>query len=48
MFPFQKFEIGDDGGLRVNDKMQTTVPDVFAAGDVCTASWEAADHWMQV
>ena len=28
--------------------MQTSIPDVYAAGDVCDASWEHAHHWLQV
>ncbi|KAK7491524.1 hypothetical protein BaRGS_00017163 [Batillaria attramentaria] len=42
------FEVAEDGGLKVNDKLQTSVSDVFAAGDVCTASWERADLWLQM
>ncbi|KAL8592335.1 hypothetical protein ACOMHN_044271 [Nucella lapillus] len=41
------FEIAEDGGLKVNDKLETTVPDVYAAGDLCTASWQLADLWLQ-
>ena len=32
----------------MDDKLQTSVTDVYAAGDVCTASWEKADLWLQV
>eukprot|EP00212_Chloropicon_laureae_P007360 CAMPEP_0197497618 /NCGR_PEP_ID=MMETSP1311-20131121/52479_1 /TAXON_ID=464262 /ORGANISM="Genus nov. species nov., Strain RCC856" /LENGTH=265 /DNA_ID=CAMNT_0043043291 /DNA_START=52 /DNA_END=849 /DNA_ORIENTATION=- len=32
------FDIAEDGGLRVDETMQTSVPDVYAAGDVCTLS----------
>ena len=28
--------------------METSIPDVYAAGDVCHASWEEAPHWLQV
>ncbi|KAK7872410.1 hypothetical protein R5R35_007017 [Gryllus longicercus] len=41
-------EIAEDGGLKVDWKMETTVPDVFAAGDICTASWDKAHHWFQM
>lgn len=37
-----------DGGVGVSEYMQTSVPDVFAAGDVCTPQWEWAPHWHQV
>lgn len=43
-----QFAVADDGGLKVNYKMQTTVPSVYAAGDVCSASWEPAQHWFQM
>lgn len=49
--PFTKgnqFDIAEDGGFKVNDKMETTVKDVYAAGDVCSASWELAPHWIQM
>ncbi|KAK3098090.1 hypothetical protein FSP39_016016 [Pinctada imbricata] len=42
------FVIANDGGIKVNDKMQTTVSNIYAAGDVCSASWELAPHWIQV
>ncbi|PNF30166.1 Pyridine nucleotide-disulfide oxidoreductase domain-containing protein 1 [Cryptotermes secundus] len=43
-----KLILADDGGIKVNWKMETSVPDIFAAGDVCTASWEHAAHWFQM
>lgn len=43
-----KFDIATDGGVRVNSKMQTSQPDVFAAGDVCSASWDVAPLWIQI
>ncbi|XP_019631402.1 PREDICTED: pyridine nucleotide-disulfide oxidoreductase domain-containing protein 1-like [Branchiostoma belcheri] len=43
-----QFSVSPDGGLRVDDHMHTSVPDVFAAGDVCTASWEPAPQWFQM
>ncbi|KAL4232913.1 Pyridine nucleotide-disulfide oxidoreductase domain-containing protein 1 [Mactra antiquata] len=49
-YPFRKnnFDIAEDGGIKVNDKMQTSVKDIYAAGDVCNASWEHASHWLQM
>ncbi|XP_076445776.1 pyridine nucleotide-disulfide oxidoreductase domain-containing protein 1-like [Babylonia areolata] len=41
------FEVAEDGGLKVDDKLQTSVLDVYAAGDLCTASWQMADLWIQ-
>ncbi|CAH1243854.1 PYROXD1 [Branchiostoma lanceolatum] len=43
-----QFSVAPDGGLRVDDHMHTSVPDVYAAGDVCTASWEPAPQWFQM
>uniref|UniRef100_A0A0B6YTZ6 Pyridine nucleotide-disulfide oxidoreductase domain-containing protein 1 n=1 Tax=Arion vulgaris TaxID=1028688 RepID=A0A0B6YTZ6_9EUPU len=43
-----QFELAADGGLKVNDRMETTERDVYAAGDVCSASWEWSSHWLQM
>ncbi|XP_029681642.1 pyridine nucleotide-disulfide oxidoreductase domain-containing protein 1 isoform X1 [Takifugu rubripes] len=42
------FALADDGGLQVNDHMMTSEPDVYAAGDVCTACWERSPLWHQM
>ncbi|XP_064628146.1 pyridine nucleotide-disulfide oxidoreductase domain-containing protein 1-like [Lineus longissimus] len=42
------FELADDGGMKVNDNMCTNIKDVYAAGDMCTANWEPAPHWLQM
>jgi len=41
------FEIANDGGIRVNWKMETNLPDIFAAGDLCTVDW-TSKHWFQM
>ena len=41
-------EVDDEGGLVVNDNMRTSDGDIYAAGDICSASWAQADHWMQM
>ncbi|OWF48998.1 pyridine nucleotide-disulfide oxidoreductase domain-containing protein 1-like [Mizuhopecten yessoensis] len=49
--PFTKnnqFSISADGGLLINEKMETSVVDVYAAGDVCSANWTHSPHWMQM
>ena len=39
----------DDGGLIVNKRMQTSVSNVYAAGDVCTPEWSNdMEHWFQM
>lgn len=35
-------------GITVDYAMRTSVPDVYAAGDVCFPSWEWSKHWFQV
>lgn len=43
------FNIGSDGGLVINDLMETNIPDVYAAGDVCCCeSWKHSDVWFQM
>ncbi|CAH4032221.1 pyridine nucleotide-disulfide oxidoreductase domain-containing protein 1 isoform X1 [Pieris brassicae] len=39
---------GKDGGIAVNELQQTSIPHVFAAGDVASASWEHSAHWFQL
>lgn len=43
-----QFALADDAGLQVDDHMMTSEPDVYAAGDVCTACWEHSPLWQQV
>mgnify|MGYP001796365624 CR=1 FL=1 len=41
--------IAEDGGLVVDSNMRTTLPDVYAAGDVCTPSWcSHSPYWHQM
>ncbi|KAM4676554.1 pyridine nucleotide-disulfide oxidoreductase domain-containing protein 1 [Discoglossus pictus] len=42
------FDLAEDGGLKVDDHMRTSLPHVFAAGDICTASWEHSRLWQQM
>ncbi|PIK50846.1 putative pyridine nucleotide-disulfide oxidoreductase domain-containing protein 1 isoform X2 [Apostichopus japonicus] len=37
-----------DGGVIVNDCMKTNIDHIYAAGDVCSASWDWAPHWLQM
>lgn len=49
--PFVKgseIKVADDGGLVVDQFMRTNVKDIYAAGDVCNASWEHSAYWMQM
>uniref|UniRef100_A0A5S6QA76 Pyridine nucleotide-disulfide oxidoreductase domain-containing protein 1 n=1 Tax=Trichuris muris TaxID=70415 RepID=A0A5S6QA76_TRIMR len=42
------FKLAGDGGLLVNNQMETNIEDIYAAGDVCTAGWDPAPHWLQM
>ncbi|GIX78697.1 pyridine nucleotide-disulfide oxidoreductase domain-containing protein 1 [Caerostris extrusa] len=42
------FNYAEDGGIMVDDQMKTNLDDIFAAGDVCTASWPLSKHWFQM
>ncbi|RVE56308.1 hypothetical protein OJAV_G00219910 [Oryzias javanicus] len=46
--PGNSFALAEDGGLQVDDHMRTSEPDVYAAGDVCTACWEPRPLWHQM
>lgn len=48
MISQQPFEFGPDGGIFVNDLMETSTANVYAAGDVCHAGWNRAQHWFQM
>ncbi|XP_020810366.1 pyridine nucleotide-disulfide oxidoreductase domain-containing protein 1 [Drosophila serrata] len=41
-------KFSEDGGISVDEMMRTNLPDVYAAGDVCTADWSPAPHWFQM
>uniref|UniRef100_A0A8C2VV03 Pyridine nucleotide-disulfide oxidoreductase domain-containing protein 1 n=2 Tax=Chinchilla lanigera TaxID=34839 RepID=A0A8C2VV03_CHILA len=42
------FDLGEDGGLKVDEHMLTSLPDIYAAGDICTASWQPSPVWQQM
>eukprot|EP00057_Strongylocentrotus_purpuratus_P015534 XP_011670008.1 PREDICTED: pyridine nucleotide-disulfide oxidoreductase domain-containing protein 1 isoform X2 [Strongylocentrotus purpuratus] len=41
-------KLAQDGGIEVDDHMRTSVADVYAAGDVCTPTWDPAPNWIQM
>lgn len=45
---YAPFDIAEDGGLLVNSNMQTSIEDVYSAGDVCTTCWNPAPYWFQM
>lgn len=32
----------------MSQSMETSIKDIYAAGDVCTVNWDVAFHWFQV
>lgn len=42
------FALGEDSGLKVDKYMRTSVADVYAAGDICTAAWQPSALWQQM
>lgn len=36
----------DDGGIKVNEFLQTSIDRIYAAGDICTVNWPLAKHWF--
>ena len=47
-FEGQKVKLGEDGGIEVNESFETSIADVYAAGDCCTPGWEIAPHWVHM
>lgn len=42
------FDLSEDGGIKINEFMQTSLPHIYAAGDICSANWNLAKHWFQM
>ena len=40
--------LDSEGAVRVDSRMQTSQPHIYAAGDLCSADWTHATHWLQV
>lgn len=40
--------LSDEGGVVIDNEMRSNLPEVYAAGDVCTASWTHSQLWFQV
>uniref|UniRef100_A0AC35GH75 FAD/NAD(P)-binding domain-containing protein n=1 Tax=Panagrolaimus sp. PS1159 TaxID=55785 RepID=A0AC35GH75_9BILA len=43
-----ELKISEDNGIEVNDKMETSIKDVYCAGDICTAKGFQSNHWSQM
>lgn len=43
-----KLEYAADEGIKVDQYMKTNIENIYAAGDICSASWEVAKHWFQM
>ncbi|KAL0121741.1 hypothetical protein PUN28_006900 [Cardiocondyla obscurior] len=44
----EDLERGEDSGLLVDWKLETSKKDIYAAGDVCTVGWPKVKHWFQM
>ncbi|MEE6477387.1 hypothetical protein FKM82_011496 [Ascaphus truei] len=41
------FDLAEDGGMKVDEHMHTSLQDIYAAGDICSASWTHSALWQQ-
>lgn len=41
-------KLAPDQGISVNDRLETSIPKIYAAGDCCSTEWEPAKHWFQM
>jgi len=41
-------EVSEEGAIKVNDNMQTSDNNIYAAGDICQAQWSWSKHWIQM
>lgn len=44
----EPFVLGHDGGIRVNEFMESSIANIYAAGDCCTAGWQWSKWWFQM
>lgn len=42
----KEFDKCPEGGIFVNENMETNIDNVYAAGDVCTPSWVQSEKWF--
>ncbi|MEE6477385.1 hypothetical protein FKM82_011496 [Ascaphus truei] len=42
------FDLAEDGGMKVDEHMHTSLQDIYAAGDICSASWTHSALWQQM
>ena len=40
--------VNEEGAIVIDDNMRTSNPDINAAGDICSAGWVPAHHWLQM
>lgn len=44
----ENIKYASDGGVKVTDKLETGIVDVFAAGDVIYPDWKFSDQWIHM
>ncbi|XP_055386057.1 pyridine nucleotide-disulfide oxidoreductase domain-containing protein 1 [Condylostylus longicornis] len=44
----KEFKLGPDGGICVDELQRTNLNFIYAAGDICCASWDLSDDWFQM
>lgn len=43
-----QFQLGPDGGIFVNEFMETSIDSIYAAGDLIYSGWNWSKHWFQM
>lgn len=44
----KNLQVSHENEIKVDEFMRTNIENVYAAGDICCASWEHAENWFQM